>query len=36
MEPREDKELRSAVWFALLGLVAVFLLIGALVLATFL
>lgn len=36
MEPKEDKELRTAVWFALLGLIAVFLLIGAVVLANFL
>ena len=36
MEPKEDKELRTVVWFALLGLIAAFLLIGAVVLATFL
>ena len=36
MEPKEDKELRTAVWLVLLVLIAVSLLIGAVVLANFL
>ena len=35
VEPKEDKELRTAVWLALLILISVFL-IGAVVLANFL